>query len=601
VSIAEKPNRRAGGGWNKKTLEQHLADGTYQAYRHGPLEANKLDYPKPKGRVRAGIKSQRKWFRNASDELAWREGYRFSEPLAMHAANFFHLYLKHSKGEWYGKPFELLKWQREDLIYPLFGWVRPDGKRRFRRAFVEIPKKNGKSTLASGIGLYMLCADGEPGAEVYSAAADKEQAGIVHGEAMRMAEASTALSACLKVNGSTKNILYKAFKSWYRALSSEPGGKEGLNIHACIIDELHIWKGRELWDTLRYGYRSRREPLQFVITTAGDDDQSICYGELERARAVINGAIRDDNYFALVYEASPEDDWTTEETWRKANPSLGSTFTVQSLREDAEAAKGRVSEEAVFKRYSLNIWQKASNPWLSMDDWQKNYRPFCGEDMAGRDCYGGLDLSRTRDMTALALVFPWDDDGKVMYRQLVRFWLPEVAIERYKDRIDLEQWHADGWLEYMGDNYDPVEKAIEEAANQFNLIGLAYDKMYARDFTEKLADNHGIDCIEFPQTIMNLAGPTKEYERLLILNNLHHNGNPVLAWQAGHVQVKPDNNANIRPIKPPNEDYRKIDGIVAGVMALDLAMRENGSAMSSGLAFFNDIPNPEGHDEHQAS
>ena len=218
--------------------------------------------------------------RTAADRRAIREGCWWDASAADRVRDFFEGFLRHSKGEWAGKAFKLLRWQWQDVVRPLFAWKRPDGTRRFRKAYIEVPKKNGKSTLASGIGLYMLCADGEQGAEIYSAAADRDQASIVHGEALRMAEASEELAGCLKLNKSTRNILYESTNSWYRALSNEPAGKEGLNIHACIIDELHIWKGRELWDTLRYGYRARRQPLQFVITTAGDDDESICYKEL---------------------------------------------------------------------------------------------------------------------------------------------------------------------------------------------------------------------------------------------------------------------------------------------------------------------------------
>jgi phage terminase large subunit-like protein len=582
--------KRATGGWNRKTLEQHIADGTYRADRHGPLAPSVLDYPKPPLKVRASIKSQRRWFRNLHDELAFRDGCRFNERLAEHAAAFFPKYLRHSKGEWRGKAFELLPWQRDDLIYPLFGWVRADGTRRFRRVFVEIPKKNGKSTLASGIGLYMLCADCEGGAEIYSAAADKDQAGIVHGEAIRMAEASEELSRCLKINKSTHNIGYHATASWYRALSNEPGGKEGLNIHACIIDELHVWRGRDLWDTLRYGYRSRRQPLQFVITTAGDDDQSVCYSELQRARQVLAGEIRDDAFLPLIYEAAPEDDWTSEDVWRKANPSLGSTFAAESLREDVAAAKGRAAEESTFKRYSLNIWQRASNQWLSPDAWAANRREFSGTDMLGCPCYGGLDLSRTSDMTALALVFPWEENGRPVFRQLVRFWLPEQAQEKYRHKINIPAWLASGCLELMGDDYGPVEAAIAEAAAQFDLAGIAYDRMYARDFAKQLGDEHGIVCVEFAQTITQYAGPTAEYERMLLNEALHHNGNPVLTWQAGHVHVKTDANANKRPVKPPHGDHRKIDGIVSGIMALEYAMRmqaEGVSAYDTPDAVFN--------------
>lgn len=583
TTLAKK--KRTWGGANRKPVEQHLAEGTYRADRHGPLAPSILDYPKPRPDLTESIKAARRWIHNAGDELAFAAGCRFCEPLAEHAAGFFPKYLRHSKGQWAGQPFQLLPWERDELIHPLFGWIRPDGTRRFRRAFVECPKKQGKSTIASGIGLYMVSADGEPGAEVYSAASDRDQASIVHGEAIRMVEASPALSACLKVNRSNRNILYEHTNSWYRALSNEPGGKEGLNIHACIIDELHIWHGRDLWDTLRYGYRSRRQPLQFVITTAGDDDQSVCYAELERARSIIRGDVRDDAYFALVYEAQPEDDWLDEAVWAKANPSMGHTFTVETLREDAMAAKGKASDEAVFKRYSLNIWQRATNPWLSMDDWAKCERQYTLDEMAGRDCYAGLDLSRTRDMTALVLVFPIEqDDGRTIYRQWPIFWLPEAAVEQYKNRLDIAGWQRSGAMSLMGDTYADVEAAILDVSKRFNLVELAFDPMYARDLAEKLQNEQGIPVVEYPQTIMQFAGPTAEYERLLIHGALHHPGNPVLTWQAGNVNIKTDANANKRPVKPPGPDYRKIDGIVAGIMAVGRAMARQPQASSEVFA-----------------
>jgi phage terminase large subunit-like protein len=572
MSLQHNFDPRLGGGWNRKTTEEHVRDGTYRRDRHGPLPGGVLDYPKPPWKMETSHKGQAQWCRSAADEQAIREGCFFNERMAVHAAEFFPRFLRHSKGQWAGQPFDILPWQRDDLIYPLFGWLRPDGSRRFRRVFIEIPKKNGKSTLASGIGLYMLCADGESGAEVYSVASDRDQAAIVHREATNMVEASEPLSAALKLNRSTHNIHYKSRQGFYRALAANPAAFQGLNIHCCIIDELHVWRGREGWDALRYGFRSRTQPLQFVITTAGDDDQSVCYSELERARRIIRGDLVDLSTLALVYEAQPSADWQDEATWAQANPSLGHTFTIESLREDAAAAKGRAAEEASFKRYTLNIWGKSANTWLSMDDWEANRREFSAADMMGRDCYMGLDLSRTRDMTAVALVFPWEEEGRTVFRQLVRFWMPEVAVGVYDGRMPVQQWHADGWLDFIGDDYQPVEAAIVEAMDSFNVIGLAYDVMYARDFVETLEREYGLNCIKFPQTVVNFAGPTAEYERLLAHNALHHNGNPVLTWQAGHVQVKTDGNANKRPIKPTPKDYRKIDGIVAGIMAVGLVM-----------------------------
>jgi phage terminase large subunit-like protein len=567
-----------------------LRDGTYRADRHGPLSPSILDYPKPAIGTKPSKQSQRRWIRSAADEHAVANGCWFNEELAEHAANFFPKFLRHSKGQWAGQPFALLDWQRNDLIYPLFGWLRADKTRRYRRAFCEVPKKNGKSTIASGVGLYMLVADEEPGAEVYSAASDRDQAGIVHGEAMRMAEASDVLASCLKINRSTKNILYNTTGSWYRALSSEPGGKEGLNIHCAIIDELHVWHGRDLWDTLRYGYRSRRQPLQFVITTAGDDDQSVCYRELERCRQILDGRIYDDAYFTLIYEAQPDDDWTDPAVWAKANPSLGQTFSVESLAEDCEAAKGRPTEERVFKRYSLNIWSRGAKPWLSPETWAAAAVEVRPDMLEGKPCYAGLDLSRTRDMTACVLTFVLTESDGPRYVQVPKFWLPRVAIEKYRNAFDLEGWHAAGLLDYLDGDFEPVKAYIRQCKERYALAGVVYDPAYAFDLAKELREQDGIECIPFPQTIKAFAFPTAEYERLLAMGTLQHDGNPVMTWQAGHVQVANDRNNNKRPVKPSDESTKKVDGIVAGIMSLDLALRKEPISDGCGVVYAGDQP-----------
>lgn len=561
-----------------KTLDDHKADGTYRKDRHGPLGPEVLQYedkPDALSVLKDSAASQSKWINNESDERAVRDGCRFSLAHAEHAANFFPRYLRHSKGRWSGKPFELLDWQRDKIIYPIFGWMRPDGQRRFRKSFVGVPKKNGKSTLASGIGLYMLTADGEPGPEIYSVATDRDQASIVHREALNMVEASEELQFCLKINWSTHNLRYKKLRGWYRALSSTASGKEGLNIHCSIIDELHAWRGVDLWNSLQYGYRSRMQPLQFVITTAGDDTESVCYKLYERAKAILSGDITDQSFFACVYEADEIDDWSDPAVWRKANPSLGSTIIEEDFGRDADEAKERLSTEVSFKRYSLNLWAKAASPWLRATDWSSCGDSYNDDDMNGRDCWIGLDLAKTRDMTAGVAVFnPTDQDP--LWRLLAYFWMPEDTARDPQRRGDYEQWAADGWLTLTPGNvcdYGYVKKFIGESlASKFNVRELVYDPWGAEHLTQEISDEYGIERVSFGQTITNFAEPTSEFERLVVSRMLRHNDNPILSWQAGHVTVRADVNNNKRPVKPPQDDYRKIDGIVGAVMGVGRAL-----------------------------
>ena len=513
--------------------------------------------------------------RTKADEAAIAEGCYVDRERAEHVSKFLRKFCRHSKGEWAGKPLEPLDWQWDDILLPLFGWVRPDGTRRFRRAYIEIPKKNGKSTLASGIGLYLLVGDGEAGAEVYSAASDREQAGIVHGEAVRMVQASADLSRHLEINRSTRNIAFPRTNSWYRALSAEAETKEGLNAHGIIIDELHAWKGRRLWDTLRYAGRARRQPLLFVITTAGDDIHSVCYEQHTYARGILRGEVVDTRAFAYIRAArqraegdETDDDWTQRETWRRANPSLGVTIREDDLAAEVEEAKKLPSSEASLKRYTLNIWAVSTNPWLRPEDWRKGERRYTEEDLLGCRCYGGLDLASTRDLCAFDLCFPWDSDT---YRLLSFFWLPEETVYSRDSPEQYRVWARAGLVRVTPGNvadYAFIKRDIGELAKKFRVAEFAYDPWNAERVTQEIEEEFGVKRFAFAQTIGNFAPACKEWERLLIAGKLQHNGHAVLSWQAGHVQVKNDPGGNKRPVKPEQNDKRKIDGIVAGLMAL---------------------------------
>lgn len=513
------------------------------------------------------------WIKSEADERAVLNGCRFDEHLGQHACNFFETYLHHSKGRWGGRRFELADWQRNDLLMPLFGWVGPDGARRYRKAYVEIPKKNGKSTIASGIGLYMLSADGEPGAEIYSAAGDEEQAKIVHTEAVNMVDASKDLQRSLRINRSTNNIAYPATRSFYRALTKAPDTKEGFNAHCVICDELHIWKGRELWDALKYAFIARRQGLLFIITTAGADMESVCRKEHEYAKQVLAGEVVNQSLFALIYAAPIDADVDDPQTWRDANPSMGVTMNEVDFEAQLLEAKKSATDLAVFKRYRLNVWQTSSSPWLRAEDWLSGARDYKLAAFEGLDCWAGLDLSKTTDTTSLVLAFPLEEEE---YYLLPFFWLPEEVVHRNDETNPYRDWHARGFLFATPGNvvdYAFIKKHIGDLTKRFEIKELAYDPYNAEHLTQEIEGEYAIPRFAFAQTTGNFAGPTGDFERLVLSGELTHPNHPILNWQAGHVQVKTDANGNKRPVKPKAGDKRKIDGIVASIMALARAMK----------------------------
>jgi phage terminase large subunit-like protein len=520
-----------------------------------------------------------KYIRSEADERAMLNGCTFDKQRAEHVVDFFAKFLRHSKGQWAGQPFELLDWQREDLIFPLFGWVRPTGFRRFTKAYVELPKKNGKSSLAAAIGLYLLAGDGEEGAEVYSAATAREQASIVHGEAVRMVDASPELSDALTINRSTFNIAFPESRSYYRALSAVASSSEGLNAHGIVADELHVWHGRALWDALKYAFRARRQGLLFAITTAGDDPTSVCYEQHEYTKAVNAGTIEDDRHFGYIRAAEPTDDWTDPKVWAKANPSLGEIILLDDMQSDCNEAQKSPTTQASFKRYNLNLWQSSTNPWLDVHRWHSNAATFTENDLAGRPCYGGLDLAIKSDTTALSLIFPWEQkpNGEQRYRLLTWFWLPQATADRQATLVPWKSWERGGHITLTpGDvcDFQFVRARIVDFSRKFRLQGLAFDRTYAHVLAQQLQDEDGIKMAEFPQTIMAFAEPTAAFERLVIAGDIEHNANPVLDWQMGNVNVKRDVNNNIRPVKPPDGEHRKIDGAVSSIMALALALQD---------------------------
>lgn len=511
------------------------------------------------------------YVRTEADERAVLNGCRFDAAAADRVVKFFS-FLRHSKGQFAGKPFDLQTWQSEDIIRPLFGWKRASGTRRFRHAYIEIPKKNGKSTMCAGIGLYLLVGDQEPGAEVYCAAADREQAAIVYNEAANMVEASPPLSARLTVRRSVKTIGYPGTRSLYKCLSSEAASAEGKNIHGLIFDELHAQGTRELWDTLRYGGAARRQPLMVAITTAGYDRHSICWEQHDYAKKVLESVIPDDEFFGYIAAAGEEDDWTKPETWRKANPSLGITMNEEGFAADCREAQESPAKENSFKRYRLNIWTEQAVRWLRMDRWDAcGVAPVDPAALKGRRCYAALDLSSTTDITALVLLFPDDAGG---YQLLVFFWVPaENARERERrDRVPYMQWIKEGHIEATaGDviDYDVIRRRINELGELYDIEELAIDRWNATQITTQL-EGDGFTMIPFGQGFASMSAPSKELEKLVLGGKIAHGRNPVLRWMATNVSAKGDAAGNLKPDKETSTE--RIDGIVATIMALGRAM-----------------------------
>lgn len=508
--------------------------------------------------------------RTKADEKAIADGCYFDPDAGKRVAEFFHRFLRHSKGKWAGKPFELLDWQRDEVISPLFGWRREDGTRRFRRAYVEIPKKNGKSTLASGLGLYFLVGDGEGGPEVFSAAVSRDQAMIVHGEAMQMVKASEPLQAYLRLNKHTHTIHFEKMRGFYRAIAADAETAEGKNTHACILDELHAWShGREFYESLRYGGAARAQPMIFQITTAGIfDPNSICWEEHKYAEGILEGHISDITVFPYIRAAGKDDDWGSEETWKKANPSYGVTIRADEMRESFEEARVKPGKENTFKRYRLNLWTQAADRWISSDHWAACADPNCLAGLEGEPCVGALDLSSTRDLTAFVLLFPRPDGSFVV---LPHLFAPEecVADRSQKDNVPYQLWADQGAMTLTPGNvtdYTFVEQAVVDASKRYDLREVAYDKWGAADLVLRLKDNHGIPVVAFGQTIANFAEPTKRFADLIASRKLLHPSNPVMDWCAGNVVVSADASGNIRPVK--NRSREKIDPIVAAIMAL---------------------------------
>lgn len=525
----------------------------------------------------------------------------FDQELADRAIRFVKA-LKHTKGRWKGVPFTLLPWQ-EMALSDIFGTVREDGYRQYTMAYLEVPKKNGKSELAAAVALQGLCADDEWAAEVYGCAADRAQAGLVFDVAVGMVEQNSTLRKKIKIIPSQKRMVYYPTGSFYQVLSSETITKHGLNPSRVIFDELHAQPNRELWDVMTEASGdARTQPLFFVITTAGDDPDrtSIGWEVHQMAVDILTGMRYDPTFYATIYsldrenrriwtgrtyetiepEIEIEDEevwrriWTDEKIWAKVNPSLGHTVPIDRAKAQLIRADGNVAREKNFRWLRLNSWEKLkTSRWIPLELWDRCKGKVDIKRLAGRPCYGGLDLSSKIDMTSFVLLFPPDDINR-KWIVLAWFWIPEERIKErvLNDRVPYDIWVKQDYLKTTPGNvidYAFIEKKILELANMFDIQEIGFDPWNAMQTAIRLGDE-GLTMVEIRQGFRSMSPPMKEIEQLVRGKKILHNGHPVLRWNFGNVETKTDENDNIRPVK--SKSTERIDGVVAMINAMARAM-----------------------------
>lgn len=533
------------------------------------------------------------------DGERWVDGvYWYDERTADKAVAFFRDHLVFSEGEWAGRPFVLESWEEHDIVRPLFGWKRAGGTRRYRRAYVWVARKNGKTELAAGIALLILLGDAEPGGQVFAIASEKDQASIVFNKSINMVVRAPRLAAmleCLK-----ESIYCPSLNASFRPLSGKPKGKHGLNMSGLVGDEIHEWPNGDLYTFVHDSAASRRQPLEFLISTAG---QKGTHGEevYKECQAILAGDIDDAETLVVIYAPDEGDDWTKEATWRKANPNFGLTVKVEPFVADFNRARQLARLENDFKRFRLNIWTDQAVKWLPIDALDDEGRRFGWDLCAGpvgwreledrlrhKRCFGGLDLSSTNDLSGLVWWFP-AQDGLDLPCVLVRAFKPADLVKAHarRDRLPYEQWVKDGALLTTPGNvvdYAFIQEQIKRDAETFRIAfmgdanrkpeqqgGLAIDRWNATETAVKLGQE-GLPVIMFGQGFASMSAPAKELERLVMANGFHHGGHPVLRRHAQAVAVMSDPAGNIKPAK--DQSAIRIDLIVAQVMAIGIAAKD---------------------------
>jgi len=495
------------------------------------------------------------------------DGDTFDLKAACHVVEFFPDYIQHVEGHMAGRPY-VLEPHEVAIAGNVFGWKRDDRTRRFREAYEQVGRKNSKTTFGAGCSTYVLHCDNEPGAQIISCAADRDQASLSFGIAKKMHQADADLAARSEILA--KSIIVGG--SVYRSISSDAHTKHGYNPHWVLDDELHAQPNRDLIDVLTTGMGARRQPFMFHITTAGFDRNSICYEKYDYACKVRDGIIPDRAFLPVIYEVKPNEDWEDETLWPNANPNLGNSISWEFLRAEYAKAKETPSFENTFRRLYLDQWTEQESRWIAMDRWDS-----CGAPLAkceGRTCYAGLDLATTTDTTALVLLFV-DSDGTCDVMPF--YWIPEdKAHERERrDRVPYLTWARQGHIELTPGNvtdYRYIRSRIGELSKRYKIKEIAFDPWNATHLATQLGEEDGFAMVQMRQGYVSISEPSKLLERMILSQQIRHAAHPVLRWQVSNVVLKADPAGNIKPDKQRSAE--RIDGVVATVMALGRAMIE---------------------------
>lgn len=512
-----------------------------------------------------------------------KKGFIWRPDIALYAIRFVE-YCRHSKGEWAGQRIKLEAWQAF-VRGSAFGWVRKDGLRRFRVVYEEVARKNGKSTSAAAVALKCLVADGEPGADIYSAATKKDQAKIVFDEARRMVMKSEDLQRLVSVYRAS--LAVDTTLSHFSPLSADERTLDGLNPHAVIIDELHKHKNRAVLDVLDTAMGSRRQPLLWIITTAGDDNPESVYAqERTYAENVVSGNFVDDEWLIYIATLDPEDRWDDPAVWVKANPNLGVSVKKDDLLRQCRAAKNNPARQIEFKRLRCNLRTASSTQLITGALWDENgLSPFDPAELAGRRCFCGLDLSSKVDLSAWVKVFQPQEEGE-RWKVVCRFWMPAETVDAKSDRdqVQYRRWIANGLIEPTQGNiidHTEIQAAILEDARIYDIASVAYDPWNATQLAVALQGD-GIPMHDFVQGIRSFTAPTKELMAWLLANKIDHGGNPVLRWMALNMRVQTDKNDNWMPHKKLS--IGRVDGVVALIMAIGRSMGDDTAGLEGFLS-----------------
>lgn len=497
-------------------------------------------------------------------------------------------HLTHVKGELAGQEIKLEPWQ-VFILHTTFSWKTTEGIRRFRRVYIEVPRGNGKSSLSSGVALFCLCGDREPGAEVYSFATTRDQAKIVFGDAKEMARQNPKLKRAFDLQVLATSLYVPKTNSYFQAKSAEGSTLDGLNTHLAVIDELHAHKTRAVYDVVETSLGKRRNSLMWVITTAGFDTAGICYEVRSFVKQILNKEAQDESQFGIIYGLDEGDDWTSEEALQKANPNWGVSVRPEIITSLQAKAIARPSAANNFKTKHLDVWCSAASSWMDMPAWNLCRRSIALSDFEGFDCYMGLDLGAKNDLTAKVLVFPVEENERLNYYVFGTYYAPRAALLK-SGNSQYDGWETLGYLkvtEGAVTDFNQIEADVLEDCSRFRVKSVAYDPWQATQLATRLSDND-VPMVEYRNTVQNMSDPMKWLEALVQDKRLIHEGDPALTWMMGNVVAKRDFKDNVFPRKEVYEN--KIDGAVALIMALGLCVNEENAGAFQEYEADSEVP-----------